>query len=161
MKIRPKRRKHKDNPYILDYIEEKNSYNVGFKDGKGVVQKVEVSKVVYQAFDRFELDDLSELNEYDNHIEHSEIYENNLYERAINKPLKVEEIVEVMIINEKLKNAINNLSDIQKRRIKMYYFDGLTQQEIANIEGTSLRAVQYTLNDATSKLKKILKNLKI
>lgn len=157
MKKRPKRRRHKDNPYILEYIEEKNSYIVNFKDGKGRTQKVEVSKIVYQAFDRFELDDLSELNEYDNHIEHSEIYENNLYERATNKPLKVEEIVESIILDEKLKNAINNLSDIQKRRIKMYYFDDLTQQEIANIEGTSLRAVQYTLNDAIENLKKIIK----
>lgn len=157
MKKRPKRRRHKDNPYILEYIEEKNSYIVNFKDGKGRTQKVEVSKIVYQAFDRFELDDLSELNEYDNHIEHSEIYENNLYERATNKPLKVEEIVESIILDEKLKNAINNLSDIQKRRIKMYYFDDLTQQEIANIEGTSIRAVQYTLNDAIENLKKILK----
>lgn len=42
----------------------------------------------------------------------------------------------------------------------MYYFDGLTQQQIADKEKASLRAVQYTLNDALTKLKEILKNLK-
>ena len=42
----------------------------------------------------------------------------------------------------------------------MYYFDSLTQQQIADIEGTSLRAVQYTLNSAIEKLKEILKKLK-
>lgn len=161
MAERPKRRKHKDNPYTLEFVEEKNSYRVSFKDVKGKFHRVEVNKEIYQAFDRFELDDLSELNEFDNHIEHSEIYENNLNDRAMDKPLGVDEIVETTIINEELRKAINSLSEIQKRRIQMYYFDGLTQQEIANKEGTSLRAVQYTLNNAIKELKEILKNLKI
>ena len=34
------------------------------------------------------------------------------------------------------------------------------EQEIANIEKTSLRAVQYTLNSSLKKLKEILKNYK-
>ena len=161
MAERPKRRKCKDNPYTLNYCEEKNIYTITFKDVKGKFRRVDVNKEIYQAFDRFELDDLSELNEFDNHIEHSEVYENNLNERAMDKPLGVEEIVETTIINEELRKAINSLSEIQKRRIQMYYFDGLTQQEIANKEGTSLRAVQYTLNNAIKELKEILKNLKI
>ena len=36
----------------------------------------------------------------------------------------------------------------------MYYFDELTQKEIAEREGTSIRAVQYTLNSAISQLQK-------
>ncbi len=55
MAERPKRRKYKDNLYTLNYIEEKNIYMVSFKDGKGNIQKVEVSKKVYKAFDNFEL----------------------------------------------------------------------------------------------------------
>lgn len=31
----PKRRKHKDNPYTINYIESKNIYVVSFKDVKG------------------------------------------------------------------------------------------------------------------------------
>ena len=42
----------------------------------------------------------------------------------------------------------------------MYYFEGLSQKEIAEVEGVSLRAVQYTLNEAISELRKILKNYK-
>lgn len=156
---RPKRRRHKDNPYILNNIEEKGIYIVSFKDNKGKLQNIEINKEIYDMFDQFELNDLSEMNEYDNHIEHSEIYENNLNERAIHKPISVEQTVENIIINEKLKEAIDKLSEIQKRRIKMYYFENLTQQEIATREGTSLRAIQYTLNSAIVKLKEILKNL--
>lgn len=36
MRQRPKRRKKKDNPYTLDYCEDKNVYIISFKDGKGI-----------------------------------------------------------------------------------------------------------------------------
>ena len=157
MAERPKRRKHKDNPYTLEFIEEKNSYRVSFKDVKGKYQRVEVNKEIYQAFDRFELDDLSELNEFDNHIEHSEIYENNLNQRAMDKPLGVDDIVETMLINEELKKAINELSDIQKRRIKMYYFEDMTLEDIARVEKTSHQAVSKSIINALTELRKILK----
>lgn len=157
MAERPKRRKHKDNPYTLEFIEEKNSYRVSFKDVKGKYQRVEVNKEIYQAFDRFELDDLSELNEFDNHIEHSEIYENNLNERAMDKPLGVADIVETILINEELKKAINELSDVQKRRIKMYYFEDMTLDDIANVEKTSHQAISKSIIKALAELRKILK----
>lgn len=155
----PKRRKSKDNPYTLEYIEDKNIYKVYFKDNKGNLNVVEISVDIYKAMDKFELEDISQMHQFERHIEHSELFEGTLNERAVDKPLALEDIVENTIINEELRNAIDSLSEIQKRRIKLYYFDGLTQQEIANREGTSLRAVQYTLNSAMNELKKILKNL--
>lgn len=75
----PKRRKHKDTPYRLLYNDAENKYYLLFKDTKGISKKVEITKDIYQAFNQFELDDLSELNEYDNHIEHNEVYEETLF----------------------------------------------------------------------------------
>ena len=160
MAERPKRRKHKDNPYTLEFVEEKNSYRVSFKDVKGKFQRVEVNKEIYQAFDRFELDDLSELNEFDNHIEHSEVYENNLNERAMDKPLGVDEIVENNIRDEEIRKAISTLSDIQKRRIIKYYFEDKTEYEIAKEENATQQSVHIGLERAKEKLKEILKNFK-
>lgn len=160
MERRPKRRKHRDNPYILKNFSDNNIFEVSFKDGKGIYHDVKIDKSIYQELDKFELRDLSELNEYDNHIEHSEIYEENLYKRAYNKPISLEEFVETKIVNDKLKEAINHLSEIQKRRIINYYFYDMTQREIAEKEGTSIRAVQYTLNSALKELYENLKNLK-
>ena len=121
MAERPKRRKYKDNPYTLNYIESKNIYVVSFKDIKGHLQNVEVNKEVYQAFDRFELDDLSEMNEYDNHIEHSEIFENTLEVRAKDKPMSLEDSIIQKSTFEELKRAIGMLPEVQKRRIKKYF----------------------------------------
>lgn len=160
MKERPKRRRKKDNPYILNYNDNSKIYTVSFKDVKGNIQIVEINKEIYDCLDKFELNDLSEMNEFDRHIEHSYIYENKINDRAFIKTESVEDIVENKIISDKLKKAIDELSLIQRKRIKMYYFEGLSQKEIAEVEGVSLRAVQYTLNEAISELRKILKNYK-
>lgn len=157
MAERPKRRKYKDNPYTLKYVEEKNIYVVSFKDVKGHLQNVEVSKEIYLAFDRFELEDLSEMNEYDNHIEHSEIYENNLEARAKDKPMSLEDKVIQKSTFEELKKAIDSLPNIQRRRIKKYYFEEKNEIQIAKEENATHQAVHKSLSNAIIKLKEILK----
>ena len=47
MAERPKRRKYKDNPYTLNYCEEKNIYTITFKDSRGVKHEVEVSRKIW------------------------------------------------------------------------------------------------------------------
>ena len=117
----PKRRKRKDNPYTLTSIEKKNIYIVSFKDVNGIERNVEVNEKIYRAFDRFELDDLSEMNEYDNHIEHSKIYENNINIRAKNKPISLEDEVILKSSLEELKLAINHLPERQRRILFLWY----------------------------------------
>lgn len=155
---RPKRRKSNDNPYTLRFIQEKNLYLVNFKDGRGKTQEVEVSEEIYLQMDRFELDDLSQLNEFDRHIEHSEVFENSLEVRALDKPMLLEdEIIRESTFNE-LKKAIDMLPEVQKRRIKKYYFDDKTEQEIADEENATQQSVHIILERAVENLKKILKN---
>ena len=89
MSNRPKRRKFKDNPYTIIEIEISNKYFVTFKDSRDIFNKVEVSKDIYEMFNYYELRDLSQMNEYDNHIEHSEIYENNLNKKATKERKKL------------------------------------------------------------------------
>ena len=64
---RPKRRKDKYNPYNI--YEKDKHYYISFKDGQGVLHKLEISRTLYDAFDSFELDDLVYLNVVDRHIE--------------------------------------------------------------------------------------------
>ncbi len=153
----PIRNKSKDNPYILGYDENKKIYTVEFVDNKKVMNKVEVSDKIYKAFDKFELEDVAQIHKYQRHIEHSEVYENTLNLKAMDKPMSVEEIVERKIIFDSLNDAINNLSTVQKRRIKMYYFEDMTLKKIAAIEGCSVKNVFKSIEQAKEKLKKILK----
>lgn len=154
----PIRNKSKDNPYTLDYDEEKNAYIVEFKDISNQFHKVEVSEKVFKAFDKFELEDISQIHKYRKHIEHSEVYEETLMHRAINRPISIEEELEEKMLYEELRNAINQLSEVQKRRIKMYYFENMNVEEIALVENTTHQAVSKSIRKGIEEIKKIIKN---
>lgn len=154
----PKRNKSKDNPYTLGYDEEKQVYTVEFTDNLRITHKVEISEKVYAAFDKFELEDISQIHKFRKHIEHSEIYEETLEHRMLNKPITIEQEIENKILIEDLKIAINQLSDVQKRRIILYCFENKTLKEIAIIEGCSIKNVHKSIEQA---IQKIRKNLKI
>jgi len=73
-------------------------------------------------FDCFELEDLSALNEFDRHIEHSDLTEASPDSRPASQPLKtVEEMVEDGIRNEQLHKAISELPATQRRRFILYH----------------------------------------
>ncbi len=154
----PKRNKSKDNPYTLGYDENKQTYTVQFTDNNKKIQKVEINNEVYDAFDSFELEDISQIHKYRKHIEHSEIFENKLEERMIEKPITIEEEIENKILIEDIKIAIDQLSDVQKRRIVSYYFEDKTLKEIADSEGCSIKNVHKSIEQG---IQKIRKNLKI
>lgn len=144
-----------------EYLDEQNNaYTVKFVDNKRVIHKVEISVEVYKAFDKFELEDISQIHKYRSHIEHSELFDETLNNRAMNKPKSIDEEIEEKILFEELKNAINQLSDIQKRRIKMYYFDDMNLREIAEKEGCAIMSVKDTINIGLNKLEEILKKFK-
>lgn len=153
----PKRNKSKDNPYKLIYNEKTENYIVEFADNKKVVHKVEVSRQVYLAFDRFELEDISQIHKYRKHIEHSELTEETLYNRLFVSSIGVEEIVEKKEMEDELKKAIDTLTEVQKRRIKMYYFENMKLQEIAKLENCSIKNISKSLEQARENLKRNLK----
>ena len=120
-------------------------------------QFVDVSEEVYKALDKFELEDISQIHKYKKYIEHLDLSEEELQHRMANKPMELEDDVEKRILHKEIKNIINNLSDIQKRRIIKYYFDNKTFEEIANEENCTKRAVKFSIDIA---LEKIFKNFK-
>lgn len=158
MEKHSKRNKSKDNPYTLTYNETTSSYIVEFKDNKNIIHKVEISDEVYQAFDKFELEDISQIHKYRKHIEHNEVYEETLYHRAINDSVSIEDEIEEKIMIEELKYIINSLPEIQKRRLKKYYFDDMTLDQIAKEENCSKVAVKYTIDIALQKISEKIKN---
>ena len=157
MAYKPKRRKSKDNPYTLDFDELEEIYIVSFKDNKNVIHKVTVSDKVFSVFDKFELEDISQMHEYERHIEHSELYEETLNKRILDKPISLEEEVEKNILNEKLREVISTLPEIQKKRLIKYYFENKTFEQIAKEENCTKRAVKFSIDIALEKISKEIK----
>ncbi len=155
----PKRRKARDNPYeifTVGFQTEHPRFFVHFIDSVGEAQCLEISRSIYAALNRFELDDLSFLNEVDNHYEHSELTESSLHQRAARCPQSVEETVMAHIQSEILHKAIAALPEIQRRRLVLYYFGDYTCEQIGEMEGCSHQAINRSINTAISNLKKFL-----
>lgn len=153
----PKRRKDKYNPYTIGTTEDGRHW-LTFLDGQGNRHHFEISAAVFTLFDSFELDDLSYLNEVDRHYEQSELTEASLYDRAVHRPATVEESALQSMEYAQLHRAISELPKIQKRRLILYYFQGLTYEQIAGMEGCTKRAVKFSVDIAMEKLKKFFKN---
>ena len=102
------------------------------------------------------MDDLSILNEWDRHYEHSELTETTLHNRATTPPESVEDAVFRNLQYETLHKAISQLPETQRRRLVLYYFAGLTYDKIAEMEGCKHPAVIKSVNAAVEKIKKIL-----
>ena len=158
MNKRPRRRKYKDNPYILDLNDNLGIYTVSFKDSLGKLKRVEVTEEVFNLLDKFELEDLSEMNEFDNHIEESELNETTLHNRLKKKPSLLEDEILNKLYCEGVFSLLNELPELQRKRIKMYYFSNMTLDEIAKIEGTTHQAISKSINNGIRKLQKLVKN---
>lgn len=152
---RPKRRKDKYNPYHL-YKTQEGTFHLRFRDGEGTLQDLKISEELYQQFDRFELDDLSYLNVVDRHYEQSEQTEASINARAFSTPESLEDEVIGKMENECLHRAIAELSEVQRRRLILYYFEGLTYEQIAQREGCTISPVKNSIDRALEKLEKIL-----
>ena len=67
-----------------------------------------------------------------------------------------DEIIKKSTFDE-LKKATELLPEVQKRRIKKYYFEDKTEQQIAEEENATQQSVHIILERALENLKKYLK----
>lgn len=156
---RPKRRKDKDNPYELFSIGNGTPlarYFIRFTDGQDVEHSLEIEKSLFDTLDTFELEDLSHLNEVDNHYERSELTEAALHARAFAVSPPIEAIVSHKMEREELHRAIQSLPEIQRRRLILYYFGEMTYEQIAEIEKCSYPAARRSVLSAIENVRKIL-----
>lgn len=153
---RPKRRKDRDNPYNIFSIgigTEEPHYYLSFRDGERKYHCMEITQELFIQFDQFELDDLSFLNEVDNHNEHSELTEISLHARAFGPQEDLEEAILQGMDYVRLHAAIGSLPEVQRRRVTLYFFEEYTYEEIAAMEGCTKRAVKFSVDLALQKLK--------
>lgn len=156
---RPKRRKDQDNPYEIftTGIETPTPhYFLSFFDGDRTKHCIEVNRAVFDAFDRFELEDISFMHKVDRHYERFEQTEESINRRAVQPQDPVEETVYRQIEIEALHRAITQLPETQRRRLVLYYFGELTYLQIAELEGCTVMPVKRSIDAAIEKLKNFL-----
>ena len=148
-----------DNEYFeVQYDTDTKKYYSCFTDVQRKYQRVEIEKKVVPAYIKASKIAKKFENEYSRHIEHSEIFENNLNIRAMDKPLSLEDEIIRKSTFEEVRNAIEQLPEIQKRRIKDIYFNHYSEQKISRNYNVSQQAIHKRKMKILKKLKKILDN---
>ena len=150
----PNRKKDKSNPYTLSI--ENNTYYISFTDGQGIFHKQEISIELYTAFNGFELDDISLMNEASRHLTEADAGEDPLVHRIADPSAPVEDHVYRRMMYQELHKAISQLPEIQRRRVLLYYFGGYTYKQIAEMEGCKHPAIMKSVAAAEKHLKKAL-----
>ena len=150
----PNRKKDKSNPYTLSI--ENSTYYISFSDGQGVFHKQEISMELYAAFNSFELDDISWINEASRHLTEADAGEEPLGHRIAAPSEPVEDHVYRKIMYLELHKAIAQLPEIQRRRVLLYYFGGYTYEQIAEMEGCKHPAIIKSVSSAEKNIKKFL-----
>jgi RNA polymerase sigma-70 factor (ECF subfamily) len=120
------------NPYTIRFEETdgRKRYFVAFTDGQGNFRETEVTKAVYMEFCHFIKRERNLRRSDERHLEQSELTEETLCRRAVNKPKPVDEAVNDTIRMERLNRAIMELPEIQRRRFMLHFDLGLTYEQI-------------------------------
>lgn len=148
-----------NNTYIctVEVIDGANHFFVEFTDINSNTHIIEVKKSVYEEFQSFKKIDKRQQHHTERHIEHMPLSEEEVHKRATSTDESVEEKIIRELQHEELRQAINNLPDIQKRRLLLYFERDLTLEKIARIEGCSVMSIKRSIDRAKEKISKNLK----
>ena len=148
------------NPYTLrtEIVEGITRYFVSFKDGQAIAQETEISHPVYAELCHAIKRERNLRRWDERHTEYSEQTEASLHSRALCLQKSVEETVIDNFRSERLRQAIADLPEIQRRRFPLYHEHGLTYEQIAEREGCTKMPVKRSIDRATEKILGLIKN---
>lgn len=147
------------NDYSLEIIKGKNKdkYFVSFTDGYGEVQRLEINEDIYSALFDLNKRDRNLTRSDERNLEHSELTDEALIKRSFKKPKGIEELILEKEMKKLFWQAIGELSDVQRKRLLLYYDYGFSLKEIAKMESCSTSAIQYSIAIAKKNLEEKIK----
>lgn len=140
--------------YTLEYIEEEDKYYISFKDSAKQDCRLEIDKEIFDTYMKSKKTYIKIKNETSRHIEHSDLTEEQLYTRAFDNAESAEDKALKNIENQKMNEALRNLTDVQLRRIELHIVNEFSIRDIAKIENVKKRQVEKSLQLGLKKIKK-------
>ena len=147
--------------YILSAEENEGAthYFVSFKSAEGTAEKVEVVSVVYEALKKLQTKEESQARKSRRYPPISDLSDEELYTQAVNKPKSIEDAVFNNLLKEQVSQAISELPETMKRRLLLYYSEGLTYKQIAEKEGKNPKTIFESIKAAEKKIYEKIKFL--
>lgn len=140
--------------YTLEYIEEEDKYYISFRDSAEQDCRLEIDKEIFDTYMKSKKTYIKIKNETSRHIEHSDLTEEQLYTRAFDNAESAEDKALKNIENQKMNEALRNLTDVQLRRIELHIVNEFSIRDIAKIENVKKRQVEKSLQLGLKKIKK-------
>lgn len=152
-----------------------NSEGIVYKYADGTIEEFTFEKIS-AIVPNFTKEDFMKLKEVSNKIYHEESktdhYQTNYVKSSLDDSLDTDWLATESLEDDyfgkmkrskqkkKIWAAINTkLTDVQRRRFLLHALKGLTEREIAELDGVDRRAVHDSLEASRKKLQKILKNI--
>ena len=127
-----------------------------YKDAIGEAEYTYVTKEVYEALtETFRKEAHAQEMRDLRHITKEGYIEGETEELAFASGESLEDIVIRQIELETLQKAMQSLTEIQKERLHLYFFQGLTYRQIAEKQGIGEKNVRESIAGAIKKIKKI------
>ncbi|MEY8356898.1 sigma factor-like helix-turn-helix DNA-binding protein [Lachnospiraceae bacterium 54-53] len=129
---------------------------IKYKTTNGNEICVEVSTSVKELLEQSDRQIRSQRRQDRRHLDYVDFID-GLTDTAMRNPQEdIADLVIRMESYQRLHTAINQLSDIQRRRLTLNFIDNLTHRQIAEIEGVNQAAIGRSIKRALNQLCKLL-----
>ena len=129
---------------------------IKYKTANGSKICVEVSTPVKELLEQSTRQIQSQRRQDRRHLDYVDFID-GLTDTAMRNPQEdIADLVIRMESYQRLYTAINQLSDIQRRRLTLNFIDNLTHRQIAEIEGVDQAAIGRSIKRALNQLYKLL-----
>ena len=132
-----------------------SKYFIAFTDGQGSEQVVEVDREVFSVFRDSELEELRYRKEVSRHIDQF-VGQDELDKQTANASLPLEQVIERRELYRRLYRAMSLLTQLEQKRLIMFYFYGRSYADIQRLYGRSYSAIKESISSALIKLRKKL-----
>ena len=140
--------------YTLEYIEAEDKYYISFLDSAKKECRIEIDKDIFDVYLKSKKSYIKIKNETSRHLEHLNLTEEEIYKRAYAPALSVEDKIIKNMEEEKMRQALKELTEAQYRRIDLHIVNEISIRDIAKLENVQNRQIQKSLKLGVKKIKK-------
>lgn len=128
---------------------------ITYKLANGSQICVEVSTSVKELLEQSDRQIRSQRRQDRRHLDFAVHTDEDLTSSLLPAYVDTADLLERMERDARLYAAISKLTEVQQRRLHLYYFDGLSYSQIAKHEGVNHRTVMDTIEQALKRLRKL------
>jgi RNA polymerase sigma factor (sigma-70 family) len=137
---------------------DKSLVTITYKTASGSKIRVEVSTPVKELLEQSDRQIRSQRRQDRRHLDFAAQADEDLLESLLPAYKDTADLLEIIERDTRLHKAIGQLTEIQRRRLYLHFFEGLSYRQIAELEGVTHRTVISTIENSLNRLRKLFQD---